>query len=181
MGSGKTSIGKRLARRLGYEFLDSDTLIEKKTDRKIAEIFQTDGEKKFRELELAVLKDLLGRKKIILATGGGAILDPENQKILRSFGTLLWLDATVDVLFDRAMRDGKRPLLEVEYPRQTFNELLKKRLPIYKALCHMRVDTTRLSYEQTLTGILDSTNEYLKNNIAPQNKLPFTDRPENMN
>ena len=158
MGSGKTSIGKYLARTLGYKFLDSDRLVEKKANCSIAEIFEKQGEKKFRELESAVLKDLFGKKNIVLATGGGAILDPQNRTILRDLGTVVWIHATTDTLFDRAIRDTKRPLLNVEYPRQTFNELLKKRLPIYEASCHVQIDTTNLSYEPTIESIVEAVN-----------------------
>lgn len=163
MGSGKSSIGKQLAKNLSsnstrfeYDYLDTDELIVSKKGTSIASIFETVGEAHFREMETETLEELSSssKKKFVLSTGGGIILSEKNCQLLKSLGTVIWLHASTDVLFERAMRQAKRPLLEVEYPRRTFNELLAKRLPLYRENCEIKIDTTQLSYSQTVEKIL---------------------------
>ena len=156
MGSGKSSIGKQLAKHLQYDFLDTDSLIVAKTGKSIAAIFETEGEARFRELETEALKELstLSQKKFILSTGGGIILSEQNRTILKSLGTVIWLNASPDALFERARRQPHRPLLEVEYPRRTFDQLLAKRLPLYREACNFEIDTTELSYSKTVEELL---------------------------
>ncbi len=156
MGSGKSSIGKQLAKRLGYDYFDTDQLIISKTGKSIANIFQTEGETLFRQLETEMLEELScsSKKKFLLSTGGGIILSKKNRELLKSLGTVVWIHASPEVLFERAMRQPKRPLLEVEYPRRTFNELLTSRLPLYREICDIEIDTTQLSYSQTVEKLL---------------------------
>jgi shikimate kinase len=90
----------------------------------------------------------------VLATGGGAVLREENRQILHRIGTVMWLHADPDTLFTRATRSRKRPLLEVENPRTTFNTLLESRLPLYQQACSLKFDATGLSHDQTVEGIL---------------------------
>jgi shikimate kinase len=150
MGCGKSSIGRRLAARVGNEFLDSDDLITAAAGKSIPEIFAGEGEECFRDRETEALQRLVGRTAIVLATGGGAVLRPANREILRNIGTLVWLHADPETLFQRATRSRKRPLLEVENPRTTFNALLEARLPVYGEACDLKVDATGLSHEQTV-------------------------------
>jgi len=156
MGSGKSSIGKQLATRLQYDYIDTDSLIVAKTGKSIAAIFETEGEARFRELETEALKELstLSQKKFILSTGGGIILSEQNRMFLKSLGTVIWLNASPDALFERARRQPYRPLLEVEYPRHTFDDLLAKRLPLYREACDFEIDTTELSYSKTVEELL---------------------------
>lgn len=154
MGSGKSSIGKRLAKHFHRQYIDTDQLIIEKVKMSIGELVHQQGEEAFRALESSVLENLLEKENLVLATGGGIILDPENQKVLRQLGTIVWLHASTDKLFERARRNSSRPLLEVEHPRHTFNHLLSKRLSIYEALSHMKIDTTHLSYGQTLEELI---------------------------
>ncbi|HLB34203.1 MAG: hypothetical protein A3F67_10070 [Verrucomicrobia bacterium RIFCSPHIGHO2_12_FULL_41_10] len=161
MGSGKSSIGKRLAKELKYDYLDSDELVTQKSNMSVTEIFETQGENAFRELESEALENLLGKEKVVLATGGGAILRSKNQETLRSLGTIVWLHASTDVLFERARRNPYRPLLEVEHPRHTFNQLLASRLPFYEAASDCQVDTTHLFYHQTIGAIRIAISDYL--------------------
>jgi shikimate kinase len=155
MGCGKSSIGRRLASRLGYSFLDSDELIiEAAEGRSISDIFAKEGEERFRERETKVLQGLIDSTSIILATGGGAVLRSENREILRKIGTTVWLYANPEILFERATRNRKRPLLEVENPRTTFNTLLESRLPIYEEAADLKIDASGLSHEQTVESIM---------------------------
>jgi shikimate kinase len=154
MGCGKSSIGRRLAGRLAHDFLDSDDLITARAGKSITEIFAEEGEERFRERETAELRELLDSPKIVLATGGGAILRAENRDLLRRIGTVVWLHSDPDTLFERASRSRRRPLLEVENPRTTFNTLLEARLPIYQEACTLKFDATGHSHDQTVEGII---------------------------
>jgi shikimate kinase len=155
MGCGKSSIGRRLAARFGHSFLDSDELIISRAGGKsISDLFAEEGEERFRERETAELRELVGAQGIVLATGGGAVLRPENREILGNIGRVIWLHADPDTLFERATRSRKRPLLEVENPRSTFNTLLESRIPIYEAAAGLRVNATGLSHEQTIEEIV---------------------------
>jgi len=131
-------------------------LIISKTKKSIAAIFETEGEARFRELEAEVLNELAisSKKKFILSTGGGIILSEKNRQLLKLLGTVFWLHASADVLFERATRQSNRPLLEVEYPRRTFNELFTKRCSLYQEICDIEIDTTQLSYSQTVEKLL---------------------------
>lgn len=154
MGSGKTSIGKRLASILNYDYFDTDQLIVEQTKMSIAQLIEQRGEAAFRKLESEVLENFLEKKNCVLSTGGGIVLHSKNQELLPQLGTLIWLHASPDVLFERATRQSHRPLLEVEYPRRTFHQLLTARLLLYESLSHVKIDTTKLSYQQTIEAVL---------------------------
>jgi shikimate kinase len=155
MGCGKSSIGRRLASRIGHSFMDSDELIIARAGGKsISDLFAEEGEERFRERETAELRELVGVQGIILATGGGAVLSQENRDLLRSIGTVVWLHADSETLFERATRSRKRPLLEVENPRGTFNALLESRIPVYEATAELKVHASGLSHEQTVEEIV---------------------------
>lgn len=156
MGCGKSSIGRRLATRLGHELLDSDDLITARAGKSVSEIFALEGEAGFRIRETEELRTLEGMQGIVLATGGGAILSPMNREILHRIGLVVWLHADVETLFERASRSRKRPLLEVENPRTTFTTLLESRLPLYGGTADLKVDATGLSHEQTVESIIRS-------------------------
>ncbi|MCX6957001.1 MAG: shikimate kinase [Verrucomicrobiae bacterium] len=159
MGSGKSSIGKQLAKQLQCDSLDTDALIVAKTGKSITALFETEGEARFRALETEVLGELSAssKKSFVLSTGGGIVLSEQNRTILKSLGTVIWLNASPEVLFERARRQPHRPLLEVEYPRRTFDQLLAKRLSLYQETCNLEIDTTQLSYSKTVKAILDLT------------------------
>lgn len=131
MGSGKTSVGWELARRLGWEFVDTDALVERKAGRSIAEIFAQEGEKTFRLLESEAVREAASRRRAVIATGGGAVLSPENVGVLRANGVLVFLHATADVLYKRVCHETHRPLLRVSDPVKRIRELLEARLPFY--------------------------------------------------
>jgi shikimate kinase len=154
MGCGKSSIGRRVAQRLGHQFLDSDELIAARSEMSISDIFALEGEAGFRARETAELQALAGASQIVLATGGGAILNPVNRDLFHQLGLVIWLHADAETLFERASRSRKRPLLEVENPRSTFFNLLESRLHLYGGTADLKIDATGLSHEQTVEKIL---------------------------
>jgi len=173
MGCGKSSIGRRLALRLNHQFFDSDELVSGRAEKSIAEIFKTEGEESFRRRETEELKRLGGATGIVLATGGGAILNPVNRETLRTLGRVLWLHADPEVLYERASRNRKRPLLHVENPRSTFLNLLTSRLPLYAEMADLTIDATGLTHEQTVEQCLDQISliESLSEKTSPKTAL----------
>lgn len=131
MGAGKSVIGAELARRLGRRFLDSDTEIEAAAAMTIPEIFARDGEAFFRDREAEVIARLLSGPACVLATGGGAWLRPANRAAIRAAGTVVWLDADADTLWQRLRGRSGRPLLETADPRATIRAMLDARRPAY--------------------------------------------------
>lgn len=176
MGCGKSSIGRRVALRLGYQFLDSDELIPTHAENSISDIFAAEGEEGFRKRETAELQALSGSSNIILATGGGAILNPANRDLFHHLGLVIWLHADPETLFERASRSRKRPLLEVENPRSTFFSLLESRLTVYEGAADLKIDATGLSHEQTVEKVLqqiESTNTDASLNQSVPRNLPL--------
>jgi len=155
MGCGKSSVGRRLAALTGHRFIDTDELVSQKDGRSIPEIFAADGEAAFRRTEQAVLCDLIGVVGIVLATGGGAILCQENREALRKIGTTVWLDADPEALFERATRSGRRPLLQTDDPRKTFDDLLAARRATYEEASDFRFDSTGLGHDEVARSILE--------------------------
>jgi shikimate kinase len=131
MGAGKTTVGRRLAARLGRRFLDSDEEIEKAAQMTIPEIFAQRGEPEFRAGEMRVISRLLKEKDLVLATGGGAFVNAETRQLIKSDAVSVWLKADLDVLFERVSRRSNRPLLKTANPRQTLEKLIEDRYPIY--------------------------------------------------
>ncbi|MEM9685118.1 MAG: shikimate kinase [Pseudomonadota bacterium] len=131
MGAGKSAVGRRLAERLGLPFVDADTEIEAAAGCSIEDIFERFGEGAFREGERRVVARLLGGAPKVLATGGGAFMDPETRAHIKEAGISVWLTADIDVLFERVMRRSGRPLLKQDDPRGVLERLLIERSPIY--------------------------------------------------
>lgn len=156
MGAGKTSVGRSLARRLGKEFHDSDHVIEARTGVKIPVIFEIEGEAGFRARESAVIDELTALPDIVLATGGGAVLDPRNREHLRSRGTVIYLRAAVKELLNRTRHDRNRPLLQTSDPKARLAELFEARDPLYREVAHVVVDTGSQSLS-TLVSRLEQT------------------------
>ena len=141
MGAGKTSVGKLLARQLGKSFVDSDQEIERRTGVRVAVIFDIEGEPGFRRREASVIRELTARRDIVLATGGGVVLDADNRAALAANGTVVYLRASVDELWNRTRHDKNRPLLRGGDPRERLDQLYRERDPIYCALADLIVDT----------------------------------------
>ncbi len=131
MGAGKTTVGRRLATRLGRQFIDSDEEIELAAQMSIPEIFEQRGEAEFRAGEMRVIARLLKEKDIVLATGGGAFVNSETRAMVKAGAVSVWLKANADILFERVSRRSNRPLLKTENPRATLEKLIADRYPLY--------------------------------------------------
>ena len=141
MGAGKTSVGKLIARRLGKTFYDCDHEIESATGVRIPLIFEIEGESGFRQREAKMLADLVQRRNIVLATGGGAVLGEENRRALTGHGTVVYLRASPHDLWQRTRHDRNRPLLQTEDPLAKLTELYGERDPLYREVANIVIDT----------------------------------------
>ena len=155
MGCGKSSVGRRLSGLTGHRFVDTDELVVQSEGRTISEIFSQSGEDYFRDVEQRSLEELVGVCGIILSTGGGLVLRPANRETLKKIGIVAWLDASPAVLFERATRSAKRPLLQTVDPRKTFDYLLSVRRELYDLAADFRIDSTRLSHDEAAQILLD--------------------------
>jgi shikimate kinase len=151
MGAGKTTVGKALAHRAGLEFVDTDRVLVERCGVPVATIFEIEGEDGFRKRESDVLVELRERDSCVVATGGGAVLAPENRQVMRDSGTVIYLRARVDSLWERVRHDASRPLLATPNPRATLAEILQKRDPLYREAAHLIVETGAQS-ASTLVG-----------------------------
>ncbi len=131
MGVGKSTVGRRLAESLGADFIDSDEEIEKAAGLSVQEIFDRHGEPEFRRGERRVIERLLNGPPIVLATGGGAYMDPETRALMKAKATTVWLRADLDTIWKRVSRRDTRPLLKRDNPRQVLSELEAERAPVY--------------------------------------------------
>lgn len=143
MAVGKSTVGRMLAQSLGMQFCDSDQEIEARAGAPVAWIFDVEGETGFREREHQVLDDLTARKGVVLATGGGAVLDPCNRTMLAARGLVIHLDSPLERLVERTRRDRKRPLLQEGDPAQTLARLQREREPLYRQIADYRFVTDR--------------------------------------
>ena len=153
MGAGKTKIGRRLAARLNLPFFDSDTEIEAAAGETIEEIFRNRGEAVFRDGERRVIARLLAQPVHVLATGGGAFMDPETRAVIARCGVSVWLRADLDVLLARVSRRSNRPLLQRQDPRTVLAELIERRHPIY-AEADVTIDSGEGPLELTTTRVI---------------------------
>jgi shikimate kinase len=153
MGTGKSATGKVLAKRLGREFLDMDTLIEKREGKSIAAIFAEDGEPHFRKLERALVQELAGCSGLVIAPGGGIVLNPDNIADFGRSGLVVCLKATPETILKRVGNDTNRPLLQGGDKLQKIKDLLGKRKALYDAVPH-GIDTDGQTPEQTADAVL---------------------------
>lgn len=155
MGAGKTTVGRRLAKRIGLDFVDSDSEIEKAAQMSVSDIFETYGEEYFRDGERRVLTRLLDGGYKVIATGGGAFMDEETRKIVADKATVVWLEASLDVLVERTSRRDVRPLLREGDPRETLSRLLDVRTPIYRQ-ADVTVKSSDGPHDTVVTAVIDS-------------------------
>ena len=153
MGAGKTTVGRHLARRLSKEFLDTDHEIEARTGVRVAVIFEIEGEPGFRKREAETLARIVDLENIVLATGGGVILDPGNRERLKNHGCVVYLHARPGELAKRLGQDRTRPLLQGIDPKTRLEELYLIRDPLYREIADLVIDTGRQSVS-TLVGQL---------------------------
>ena len=154
MGSGKSSIGRIVAARLGFQFLDTDQMVVEKTGAQIADIFRERGEEFFRDEESCALESMQNRNGLVIATGGGIILRESNTALLRKLGPVVWLSANEEIIFERVSRNNKRPLLQTENPRETIRTLLAQRTPLYAAAAQCTVNTGNQLHDEIADAVI---------------------------
>ncbi len=153
MGSGKSTVGHLLAKRLGYTFLDLDTVIEQQQDQSIGAIFATAGEAHFRSLEQQALRDTLDRSRLVVACGGGVVLAPENRELLQR-ETTVWLEVTPQTAAIRLADSDDRPLLQADSPVEILRRLEQERRALYEAVARLAVNSERRSPDEIAEAII---------------------------
>jgi shikimate kinase len=153
MGAGKTTVGRALARRMQLTFVDSDQEIEARTGVRIATIFELEGEAGFRIREEDVIAQLVNRQGIVLATGGGAVLSPTTRERLRQHGTVIYLRASAEDLWQRTRHDRSRPLLQTDDPKSRLQQLYEQRDPLYQETAHIIIDTAHQSVQRLVAQL----------------------------
>lgn len=161
MGAGKSSIGRRLASRLGMAFADADTEIEQAANASIPEIFETHGEAYFRDGERRVIQRLLDGPQKVLATGGGAFIQPETRTAIQEKGVSVWLKADRDLLLQRVKRRSNRPLLNRGDPAEIIEKLIEERYPVY-AEANIHIQSRDVAHDVVISDILTALAGYLE-------------------
>ena len=154
MGSGKTTIGRSLAKKLNLRFVDADQEIEARTGASIPLIFEIEGEASFRQREADVIRDLTAQQGIVLATGGGAVLNEASRQFLRERGTVIYLRASVASILQRTSHDKNRPLLQTADPRAKIEALSLERAPLYQEVAHIIIEIGRPNVHSVVHNIL---------------------------
>lgn len=164
MAVGKTAVGRRLAKRLGYEFIDTDQLIEQQAGMSIAQMFERLGEAGFRESERRVIADLAPAKPTVIATGGGTFVDEENRRRLKQLGVVVCLVTSLETILDRVGRNDTRPLAHGD-ARRRLTELYELRKPAY-GKADVLVETEGLTVDQAVSRVSAMVAPHLKGNAA---------------
>ena len=161
MGAGKTTVGIRLARRLGVSFVDSDAAIEEAAGHSVIEIFEKFGEEDFRAGERRVINRLIQDNNIVLGTGGGAFMDSKTRQRLKEKTISIWLKVNINILVQRTARRDTRPLLRTGNPEDILRDLAKKRYPLY-GHCAITIESNGGAHEKIVDDIIHKLNDYLK-------------------
>lgn len=156
MGSGKSSVGRVLARRLQFQFVDTDLIISQNAGCEISAIFASQGEEAFRDLETEALRSMGAMEHCVIATGGGIVVKERNHALLRSLGVVVCLKADPEVIFERVSRNTKRPLLQTPDPRATVMALLAARQPLYEHVAEVTIDGSSLQHEEVADQVIDA-------------------------
>lgn len=156
MGTGKTTIGRHVAKSLGFRFVDTDHQITRKAGKPIPKIFEEDGEEAFRRIETEVLRECAAKSEQVISTGGGIVTRPENLEILEQAGYVVWLKASPETIYERVKRNRNRPLLQTENPLETIQNLLEERVDLYRKANDLSVTTDGLTLDETSFGVSES-------------------------
>ena len=162
MGVGKSTVGRRLAKRLGLPFVDSDAAIEDASGLSAAEMFERYGEEDYRDGERRLVARLVDGQVRVIATGGGVFVDPRTRELLNSRAVTVWLDAPIDVLADRTSRRDTRPLLRNDDPKATLERLAEQERPCYSA-AHIHVKSGNGAHRDVVEAILAALDKHLRN------------------
>ncbi|MAB77534.1 MAG: hypothetical protein CMO47_13885 [Verrucomicrobiales bacterium] len=162
MGTGKTTIGKDVAKSLGFRFVDTDELICRKAGKSVPKIFEEDGEAAFRLIETEILEEYGKMTNQVISTGGGIVTEKRNHPLLHQAGYVVWLKASPETIFDRVRRNKNRPLLQVDDPLQTIKQMLEDRTEFYDAVDDLSINTDKLTLEEIKFGIVESARVSLK-------------------
>ncbi|MGR9072674.1 MAG: shikimate kinase AroK [Gammaproteobacteria bacterium] len=162
MGVGKTTIGRQLAKAIGVAFYDSDKVIEEKTGVDIPTIFEFEGEEGFRKREQAALSQLTQLEGIVLATGGGAILNEQNRSLLKENGFVVYLYCSVEKMLERTRKDTQRPLLQTENPRGKIEDILRQRESYYHSCSDFEIDTGIMKSRLVVNKIINKHRAIIK-------------------
>lgn len=161
MGAGKSTVGRRLARKLGLPFVDSDSAIEDASGFTAAEVYERYGEKDFRDGERRLVARLVDGSVGIIATGGGAFVDPRTRQLLNDKAITVWLDAPIDILTERTSRRDTRPLLRNTDPKRTLEKLAEERRPSYSE-AHIRVTSGKGGHGEVVERIIEALEQHLE-------------------
>lgn len=167
MGCGKSTTGRALAKQLGYGFVDTDDLITQLTGQAITDIFAESGEDYFRQVESKVLSEVAAHTKLVVATGGGIVLEKQNWSFLQH-GLVIWLDVEAEQLWQRLQADQSRPLLQKPNPQQVLDELLTQRRPLYRqADIHILLKPNQ-TVESVCESVVQEITKILRPEASPQ-------------
>jgi shikimate kinase len=169
MGSGKSSVGRELAKRWNFRFIDTDAMIRHKYDLSIPDIFAIHGENFFREAEYQALARLRGITSTVIATGGGIVIQPRNLPLLRTLGPVVWLCADKTTILDRVGKSAHRPMLNRADPEESVARLLSERAPLYHKAADLRIETNGLTHREVADRIVSGLDEFRKPN-EPKNQ-----------
>jgi shikimate kinase len=164
MGSGKSSVGRELARRWGYRFIDTDAMIRHKYDLSIPDIFAKFGEPFFREAEYQALVRLQGIGSAVIATGGGIVTQPRNLPLLRTLGPVVWLSADQTTIVDRVGKSTHRPMLDQANPEESVTRLLAERAPLYRQAADLLIETSGLTHREVADRIVLGLDKFRASN-----------------
>jgi len=156
MGTGKTTVGRKVAKSLGFRFVDTDQMIVKRAGKPIPVIFEEDGEEAFRKIETDVLRECSEQSEQVISTGGGIVTIPQNREILSTAGYVVWLRATPESIYNRVKNNRNRPLLRTKDPLATITALLEERSNLYNGCHDLVISTDGLTLEETCYGVSES-------------------------
>ena len=166
-GTGKSTVGMRLAKRLHWDWLYADNELEQRAGRTIKDIFAQDGEPAFRQLEREVLVDLLSRPRLVLSTGGGCVMNADTRRDLCAAGPVVWLRASVETIASRILREARRPDLTATGGIDEIRVLLAQREPLYRDCAAITIDTERLSLAEVVARVLSQLPTDLTGEVRP--------------